>query len=49
MLEAIDARGPEERQRAYKMIGMEVHLTLADSFDLSGDVVSFSKLVISSS
>ncbi len=31
------------------MIGMEVHLTPDDSFDLSGDVTSFAKLGLSSS
>ena len=49
MPEAIETREPEERHRAYKMIGMEVHMTLDGSFDLSGDVISFSKLGLSSS
>ena len=48
MPEAIDALGSEDRHRVYKMIGMEVHLTSDGSFELSGDVMSFSKLGISS-
>ena len=46
--EAIDALGSEERHRVYRMIGMEVHLAPDGSFELSGDVVSFSKLGLSS-
>jgi hypothetical protein len=49
MPEAIDALGPEERHQVYRMIGMEVHLAPDGSFDLSGDVISFSKLGLSSS
>ena len=49
MPEAIDALGPEERHQVYRMLGMEVHLTPDGSFELSGDVVSFSKLGLSSS
>jgi DNA repair exonuclease SbcCD ATPase subunit len=39
--EAIDALGPEERHRAYRIIGLEVHLAPNGSFELSGDVMSF--------
>jgi DNA repair exonuclease SbcCD ATPase subunit len=46
--EAIDALEPEERRRVYKMIGLEVHLASVGSFEVSGDVMSFSKLEISS-
>jgi site-specific DNA recombinase len=46
--EAIDALEAEERHRVYRMIGMEAHLAPDDSFELSGDVVSFSKVGISS-
>jgi DNA repair exonuclease SbcCD ATPase subunit len=46
--EAIDALGSEERHRVYRMMGMEVHLAPDGSFELSGDVVNFSKLGISS-
>ena len=46
--EAIDALGPEERRRLYKIIGLEVHLAPDGSFEVSGDVMSFSKLEISS-
>jgi hypothetical protein len=49
MPEAIDALGSQERYRVYRMIGMEAHLASDGSFDLSGDVVSFSKMEISSS
>jgi hypothetical protein len=45
---AIDALEAEERHRVYRMIGMEAHLAPDDSFELSGDVVSFSKVGISS-
>jgi site-specific DNA recombinase len=48
MPEAIDALGSEERHRVYRMIGMEVHLASDGLFELSGDVMSFSKLGISS-
>jgi hypothetical protein len=46
--EAIDALGSAERHRAYRIIGLEVHLASNGSFELSGDVMSFSKLEISS-
>lgn len=46
MPEKIDALGPEEHYQVYRMIGMEVHLAPGGSFDLSGDVISFSKLGI---
>jgi hypothetical protein len=46
--EAIDALEPEERRRVYKIIGLEVHLASVGSFEVSGDVMSFSKLEISS-
>jgi hypothetical protein len=48
MPEAIDALGPEERRRAYRIIGLEVHLAIDGSFKLSGDVMSFFRLGISS-
>ena len=47
--EAIDALGSEERHRTYRMIGLEVHLAPDGSFEISGDVMSFSKLPVSSS
>jgi hypothetical protein len=46
--EAIDALGSEERHRVYRMMGMEVHLAPDGSFELSGDVLNFSELGISS-
>jgi hypothetical protein len=46
--EAIDALVSEERHQAYRIIGLEVHLAPDGSFELSGDVVSFSKMEISS-
>jgi site-specific DNA recombinase len=46
--EAIDTLGSEERHQAYRIIGLEVHLAPDGSFELSGDVVSFSKMEISS-
>jgi hypothetical protein len=49
MPEAIDALGSVERHQVYRMLGMEVHLAPDGSFELSGDVVSFSKLGLSSS
>jgi hypothetical protein len=49
MPEAIDALGPQERYRVYRMIGMEAHLATDGSFELSGDVMSFSEMEISSS
>ena len=45
---AIDALVPEERRRAYRIIGLEAHLASDGSFKLGGDVVSFSELGISS-
>src|SRR5215211_566351 len=47
--EAIDALGSEERHRVYRMIGMEAHLAADCSLEISGDVMNFSKLEISSS
>jgi site-specific DNA recombinase len=47
--EAIDALGSEERNRVYRMIRLEAHLASDGSLEISGDVVSFSKLEISSS
>ncbi len=49
MPEAIDALGSEERHLAYRIIGLEVHLTPKGSFEISGDVIGFSKLEVSSS
>jgi len=49
MPDAIDALGSQERYRVYRMIGMIAHLASDGSFDLSGDVVSFSQMEISSS
>jgi hypothetical protein len=46
--EANDALEPEERRRVYKIIGLEVRLASDGSFEVSGDVMSFSKLEISS-
>jgi hypothetical protein len=46
--EAIDALGSAERHRAYRIIGPEAHLAPNGSFELSGDVMSFSKPEISS-
>jgi hypothetical protein len=41
---AIDALGPQERHRVYRMIGMEAHLAADGSFELSGDVMDFSQM-----
>jgi chromosome segregation ATPase len=49
MAEAIDALGSQERYRVYRMIGMETHLAIDGSFELSGDVMNFSRMEISSS
>jgi len=46
--EAIDALGPEERHRVYKMLGMKAYFKTDGSFELSGDVVSFPHPEISS-
>jgi site-specific DNA recombinase len=46
--EAIDTLGSEERHRVYRMIGMKAYLKADGSFALSGDVMSFSNLEISS-
>jgi hypothetical protein len=46
--EAIDALVPEERRRAYRIIGLEARLAPDGSFEVSGDMMSFSKLGISS-
>ena len=48
MPEAIDALGSEERRRAYRIIGLELHLAPDGSLEISGDVMSFSKVRISS-
>jgi hypothetical protein len=48
MPEAIDAMGPEECHRVYRIIGLEVLLAPESSFKLSGDVMCFSNLEISS-
>ena len=47
--EDIDALDPEERHRVYRMIRMEAHLSPDGSFELGGDVLNFSRMVISSS
>ncbi len=39
--EDIGALGPKERQRAYKMFGMESYLKADGSFALSEDMISF--------
>ena len=48
MPEAIDALGPEERHRAYRIMGLQVRLAPEGSLELSGDVMKFSNLEISS-
>jgi hypothetical protein len=48
MPEAIYTLRSEERHRTYRIIGLEVHLAPDGSLKLSGDVVSFSKMEISS-
>ena len=48
MPEAIDALESEERHRVYRMIGIEVYLAPDGSFELTGDVMNFSKAGISS-
>jgi hypothetical protein len=48
MPEAIDALGSKESHRVYRMMGMEVNLAPDGSFGLSGDVIGFSKLRVSS-
>lgn len=48
MPEAIDALGSEARHRIYRMIGLEARLAPGGSFELSGDVINFSNVVISS-
>jgi hypothetical protein len=47
--EAIDALGAEDRRRAYRMIGLEARLAPKGSLEISGDVMSFSKVGISRS
>ena len=47
--EDIDALDPEERHRVYRMIRMEAYLAPDGSFELGGDVIDFSRMVISSS
>ena len=49
MPEAIDALEPDERRRVYRMIRLEYHLGPDGSGELSGDVMCFSNLEISSS
>ena len=46
--EAIDALGSEERHRMYRMISMKAYLTADGMFELSGDVMNFASLEISS-
>ena len=48
MPEMIDALGPEERNRVYRMMRLEVHLAPDGSLEISGDVMNFSNLEISS-
>ena len=48
MPEAIDALGSDERHRVYRMIGLEARLAPDGSFELSGDVINFHNVVISS-
>jgi hypothetical protein len=48
MPEAIDALGSEERHRVYRMMSMKAFLGADGSFELSGDVMSFANLEISS-
>ena len=45
-ISTIDALRSEERHQAYRIIGLDVHLAPDGSFELSGDVVSFSKIEI---
>ena len=47
--EAIDALGPEDRRRTYRMIGLEARLAPKGSLEISGDVMSFGKVGISRS
>jgi hypothetical protein len=47
--EAIGDLEPDERRRAYRMIGLEARLGPDGSLDISGDVVNFSRLEISRS
>ncbi len=46
--EAIDALRSEERHRVYRMISMKAHIGADGSLELSGDVICFSNMVISS-
>jgi hypothetical protein len=48
MPDKVDALSPEERRQVYRMIGLEVHWAPNGSFGLSGNVISFSNVVISS-
>jgi hypothetical protein len=43
-----DALGSEERHRAYRIIGLAVYLAPDGSFEISGDVMSFSRPKMSS-
>jgi hypothetical protein len=47
--EAIDALGPQERHRVYRMVGMEAHLTADVSCEPGGDVMNLFRMEISSS
>ena len=46
---AIDAPGPQGRYGVYRMIGMKAYLATCGSFDLSCDVMNFSRIKLSSS
>ncbi len=46
--EAIDALEPDERQHVYRMIRLEAHVAPDSSLEISGDVVSFTKMEFSS-
>jgi hypothetical protein len=45
--EAIDALGSDERHRVYRITSMKAHVGAEGSLELSGDVIGFSKVVIS--
>jgi hypothetical protein len=47
--ESIDDLASEERHRVYRMMGVEAHLAPDGSLEVSGDVMNFFKLGISSS
>jgi len=46
--EAIDELRSEERHRVYRMISMKAHIGAEGSLELSGDVICFSNVLISS-